>query len=413
MIIMKQELVRILRDIFISAGYDMSESFRFDLIAEKSGSKTFIKLSYNPDLEDIRDFKSQLTEGQGIYILAGEVSETFLLHARETGLTVWTRDDMAVRIGRAILADMEGTTKELELLDGLHTKPASSSADEVAKEAINAIFGTGSSPHVETKALEESLALRPPRPPVMPDETPAEVQYYRPRAETTAEDPVPGGCFVSKAFDEPEENHESGSISKTVSSTASSASDDPIIMSLHSSPVNISVERACSIAAPHIRGGNMAILKFVPFWKYDYSLGVEHRYRSKIIDISGDGSGFINALNGNQEEMTLEGVQKTVAVPNVEYDVKMPVTTEEEATDKLLVDIIEEYTRDLRFDDMQGDAIISEHKRFKPAPSDIDLKVELVYVPVWEVKGQRNSVEINASNGEVLRNPVDDDVEFV
>jgi uncharacterized membrane protein YkoI len=157
----------------------------------------------------------------------------------------------------------------------------------------------------------------------------------------------------------------------------------------------------------------MAILKFVPFWKYDYSLGVEHRYRSKIIDISGDGSGFINALNGNQEEMTLEGVQKTVAVPNVEYDVKMPVTTEEEATDKLLVDIIEEYTRDLRFDDMQGDAIISEHKRFKPAPSDIDLKVELVYVPVWEVKGQRNSVEINASNGEVLRNPVDDDVEFV
>jgi uncharacterized membrane protein YkoI len=146
---------------------------------------------------------------------------------------------------------------------------------------------------------------------------------------------------------------------------------------------------------------------------YDYSLNVEHRYRSKIIDISGDGSGYVNALNGNQEKMNLQNVQKTVTVPNVEYDVKMPVTTEDETTKKLLDDIIEEYTRDLRFDDTKGDAIISEHKRFKPAASDINLSVELVYVPVWEVKGQRNSVEINASSGEVLRNPVDDDVEFV
>jgi hypothetical protein len=65
---------------------------------------------------------------------------------------------MAVRIGRAILADMEGTTKDLQLLDVLCTKkPASSSVDEVAKEAINAIFGTGSSPHVEEKAHGSSV----------------------------------------------------------------------------------------------------------------------------------------------------------------------------------------------------------------------------------------------------------------
>ncbi|WMW23904.1 hypothetical protein RE474_07265 [Methanolobus sediminis] len=411
---MKQELVRILRDIFISAGYDMSESFRFDLIAEKDGSKTFIKLSYNPDLEDIRDFKGQVTEGQALYILAGEVTNSFLLNARDIGLTVWTRDDMAVRIGRAILADMEGTTKDLQLLDGLCTKkPASSSVDEVAKEAINAIFGTGSSPHVEEKALEESLASRPPRSPFIPDEKPMEVQYYRPRAAPPSVEMTPEGSYVSEAFDEPEVKTEEEFIQEPLPVLEKPATQEPVVMSLHSPPVNISVDKAYSLAAPHIRGANAAILKFVPFWMYSYSLNVEHRYRSKIIDISGDGSGYLNALNGNQEEMRLQNIQKTVAVPNVEYDVKMPAITEEETTKKLLEDVIEEYTRDLRFDNTQGDAIISEHKRFKPAASDINLSVELVYVPVWEVKGQRNSVEINASSGEVLRNPVDDDVEFV
>lgn len=410
---MKQKLVRILRDIFTSAGYDMSDSFRYDLIAEKDGTKIFFKLSYNPDLDDIRDFKSQVVEGQGLYILASDVSESFLLNARDIGVNVWTRDDVATRIGRAILADMEGTTNELELLDVLCAKkPASSSVDEVAKEAINAIFGTGSSPHVDEKVLDESLASRPQRPVIVPDDAPMEVRYYRPRAAAEVE-LAPEGSYVSEAFEEPEAKPEMELSHETLAAPATPAIEEPIVMSLHSPPVNISVDKAYSLAAPHIRGANTAILKFVPFWMYDYSLNVEHRYRSKIIDISGDGSGYVNALNGNQEKMNLQNVQKTVTVPNVEYDVKMPVTTEDETTKKLLDDIIEEYTRDLRFDDTKGDAIISEHKRFKPAASDINLSVELVYVPVWEVKGQRNSVEINASSGEVLRNPVDDDVEFV
>lgn len=410
---MKQELVRILRDIFISSGYEMSESFRYDLIAEKNGSKTFIKLSYDPDLEDIRDFESQVTEGQGLYVLAGDASDRFLVQARNSDLWVWTRDDLALKIGRAILADMEGTTTELELLETSSKKPALNKVDEVAQEAINAIFGTGSSPHVEPKALEDSLASRSTRLSDVQDETPAEVQYYRPRATPPSIEPATEGSYVSEAYNEPEAIPEDEPLPEPSLTPERPPSEEPITMSLHSPPVNISLDRAYSIATPHIHGVNAAVLKFVPFWMYDYSLNVEHRYRSKIIDISGDGSGYLNALNGNAEEMTLTNIQKTVTVPNVEYDVKMPVTTEEEATNRLLDDIIDEYTRDLRFDDMQGDAIISEHKRFKPTTSDVNLNVELVYVPVWEIKGQRNSVEINASSGEVLKNPVDDDVEFV
>ncbi len=39
--------------------------------------------------------------------------------------------------------------------------------------------------------------------------------------------------------------------------------------------------------------------------------------------------------------------------------------------------------------------------------------MELVYVPVWEVKGKRNSLEINAYNASVLEEPIDEDAEFL
>ena len=44
---------------------------------------------------------------------------------------------------------------------------------------------------------------------------------------------------------------------------------------------------------------------------------------------------------------------------------------------------------------------------------DIRFQIDLVYIPIWEVKGARNSVEINAYTQEILTNPVDDDVEFM
>lgn len=405
--------MRILRDIFTSSGYDVTDSFRYDLVAEKNGSKTFIKLTYDPDTAELIDFAGQITDGNGLYVVAGDINNSIIAQASSSGISIWGRDDIALMIGRAVLADMEGTTSELDLFAGVVKKPVSK-VDEVAQEAINAIFGTGSSTLVEQKALEEPQVSLAEKPPSHPVERVAEVKFYRPGAMSSARPPVEPEVQYEASIPEPvvqEYREEPVNVAPPV--PQSRVPDDSIVMSLHSSPVNISQERAFSIAAPHVRGANAAILKFVPFWKYNYSLSVEHRYRSKIIDISGDGSGCLNALNGNVETMHLDDIQKTVSVPNVEYDVKMPVTTEEEANKQLLDMVVDEYTRDLRFDATKGDAIISEHKRFKPAASDINLNVELVYVPIWEIKGQRNSVEINAYSGEVLQNPVDDDVEFV
>ena len=412
---MKQDLVRILRDIFTSSGYDVTDSFRHDLIAQRNGLKTFIKLSYAPDLTEIREFVSQITDGEGLYVIAGEANDEVLRQAEASGLKVWRRDDMALKIGRAVLADMEGSTAELDLLEISRKKPVNRS-DDIAKEAINAIFGTGSSPHVEKSALEEPLVSCFSRPSTAVAERVTEVQFYRPNVNSSESEDVeiletpelsvtPGILEVPDVAEEPRVEAPASPIQKVPM--------DSVIMSLHSPPVSVSRDRAISIAMPHVRGANTAILKFVPFWQYHYSLAVEHRYKSKIIDISGDGSGCLNALNGNLEEMRLTDVRESVVVPDVEYDVKMPVTTNEEAQKQLLDMVIAEYTRDLRFDASQGDAIISEHKKFKPIPSDINLQLDLVYVPIWVIKGQKDSLEINAYSGEVLQNPVDDDVEFV
>ncbi|MEZ5334405.1 MAG: hypothetical protein R2741_03760 [Methanolobus sp.] len=341
--------MRILRDIFTSSGYEVTDSFRHDLVAEKNGMKTVIKLSYTPDPGELNEFAGQLTEGQGLYVIAGDADENILRKARAAGVRIWTRDDVALQIGRAVLADMEGKTAELDLIGTAVQKPVSK-VEEVAQEAINAIFGTGTSSLVEQKAFEEPSFSLASKPTVSATERMAEVRYYRPG--TSSPEPTLEDQDVEILSNAPEVPAEKPPLVQNAQSVP--LTDDSIIMSLHSSPVNIQKDRALSIATPFVRGANSAILKFVPFWKYNYSLDVEHRYRSKIIDISGDGSGCLNALNGNVETMHLDDVRKTVAVPNVEYDVKMAVTTEDDARKQLLDMLIDEYTRDQGFDATQG-----------------------------------------------------------
>ncbi|MHC1576513.1 MAG: hypothetical protein ACXQTE_04095 [Methanosarcinaceae archaeon] len=185
------------------------------------------------------------------------------------------------------------------------------------------------------------------------------------------------------------------------------------VLDLRSAPLNVSKDKAIAIAKPHVSGMRDVVLKFVPFWKYSYSVHSEHQFRSKVIEISGEGGGMLNALNGSNESMNIPQIQEQVSVPDDHYDVKMPITKQEDAYDDILQQIIEDNTKDARFNNTAGEAIISEHKRFKPAKKDIDLNIDLIYLPVWEAKGKKSSVEINGYNAEILLNPVDDDVEFV
>ena len=372
---MKQDLVRILKDIFTSAGYAVVDSYQHDLIAEKNGKKTFIKLAVHADIAETNSFISMIADGEGLYVVTGKSDRDFLQHARDSGLRVWDRDDVALQIGRAVLADIEGSNGELDLL-GDPVKKTASKADEVAKMAINAIFGGGGpvreEPVAQGSPLLARMSQRAERAPIAPPVVMEERQ-----AAAAAIDP------------------------------------DSILLNLRAVPLNVTKDHAVTIAKPHIHTYQNAVLKLVPFWKYNYTLKSEQKYRSKIVDITGEGSGCLNALNGQSENFVLHDVRESIAIPDMPYELRQSASTKEEARKNMLVRIIDEHTKDLRFDNTQGDAIISEHKRFKPSLSDIQLDLDLVYIPIWEVKGPRNSIEVNAYTGEVLHNPVDDDAEFV
>ncbi len=395
---MKQDLVRILRDIFTSAGYSVADSYKHDIVAERNGDKTFIKFSSNPDIVEIRNFADQMTEGHGLYVVTGAIDSRIAEEAEKMGLSVWDRDDMALQIGKAVLADIEGSAADLDLFGAktLQTPRTTSKVDAAAQEAINTIFGGGNSdeastssfmPHVFEKAEPNGIISR--------DNVPSAPQIIQ---EPEVQEPMLQAVAPQ---------------AEAVNAQEPALVQDSIVLNIRAAPVRLTKEHAISIAKPHIYTYKDAVLKLVPFWRYDYSLNTEYRYRSKIVDISGAASGCMNALNGVDEQLIIDDVRESIAVPNVVYEVKRPITTEEEARDQLIERIVDEHTKDLRFDDTQGEAIISEHKRFKPALEDIKLGVVLVYVPVWEIKGPRGSIEINAYNSELLQNPVDDDAEFV
>ena len=368
---MKQGLLQILRDIFSSAGYNVTESYRYDMVAEKNGYKTLIKLGAYPDYADIKNFADQITDGKGLYVATHVMTDDLYQYATESGLMVWNRDDIAIHIGKAVLADIEGNTADLELIPPVE--------QQASNKTINEDFGTNMDNSIFGMFGQNDTPKQAPEP------TPKPNEHWK-------ED-----IFKQEEYAQPQ----------------SAEPNPPMILNLHAVPLNVSKDHVINVAKQHVGIVDDVALKFVPLWQYKYSINVAQQYKSKIVDISGNGVGCLNALNGNHENIEIIEVHDNIEVPDEEYEVKGPILTHDEANRNLLESIIAEHTKEIRFDSMVGDTIISEHKLFKPTNEDVNLDLYMVYLPIWELKGRRNSVEINGYNAEVLCNPVDDDVEFM
>jgi hypothetical protein len=111
--------------------------------------------------------------------------------------------------------------------------------------------------------------------------------------------------------------------------------------------------------------------------------------------------------------MEINGLAAPTRIPAVHYELKRPNVDKKQAEKILLGLIIEENTREIRINNTEGQAVIYEHRSISPRSEEIQLDIELVYIPVWEVKGKRNSLEINAYNAKVLEEPIDEDAEFL
>ncbi|WP_048143613.1 hypothetical protein [Methanosarcina horonobensis] len=380
---MKQDLLELLVDIFKSSGYNVIISSQYDILVEKNGHKAYVMCALRPDYEEIRSFSEKIKGCTGIYVMTQKTSGELNDYAAELGIYIWDRDELALQIGRAVLANMERKLRdcqtESEISPNEHKEQAASAPESAEENWEEEDFEQESCSAGELVPLQE-----------MSRET--ERISFESRIMSPVEERKP---------------------LKRLEKNEDSRAEQYEMLNIQSVEPRISKDQAIIIAKPYLSSPKDAVLKFVPFWKYSYSVEAEKRFRSKVMSITGEGKGFLNALNKSREKMDIEGLGIPTKIPAVQYELKRPNVDKKQAEKVLLDLIIQENTREMRFNNLEGQAIIYEQKSISPKADEIELDMELVYVPVWEVKGKRNSLEINAYNASVLEEPIDEDAEFL
>lgn len=384
--IMKQDLLEILGDIFKSSGYNVTICSQSDILVEKNGHQAYIRCTLQPDRKEIKAFSEKIGDCTGIYVMTEKGSEELFDYAAEFGIYVWDRDELALQIGRSVLVNLERKSKvsysEPRIL------PANEARDPYRQPALELVKNW----NPEEELRQESY----PNGEILPSQS-QQIETDKLSFENQ---------FGIQGFEEREDLRKSERVE--VSDIESYE-----MLNIQSVEPRISKKQAMIIAKPYLSSPRDAILKFVPFWKYKYSVEAEKRFRSKVLSIAGKGKGFLNALNKSKEEMEVEGLAAPTRIPAVQYELKRPIVDKKQAEKILLDSIIEENTREIRFNNTEGQAVIYEHRSISPKSEEIQLDLELVYIPIWEVKGKRDSLEINAYNAKIPEKPVDEDVEFL
>ena len=171
-------------------------------------------------------------------------------------------------------------------------------------------------------------------------------------------------------------------------------------------PVTITQEKAVRIAG--VKG--TAECRFIPYWVYELESTGEKIYKTHIISFEKKMSGTLSAINGLPGDFTAEIIDNT-PVP-ASSQVLTPKFSKKEATEQLVEGLINDLTKTVRVSQREGDTICYEDREFSPARSNISVELSLVYVPVWQIRGNR-IVEVNAYTGDILQVPMDDGVEVL
>lgn len=182
---------------------------------------------------------------------------------------------------------------------------------------------------------------------------------------------------------------------------------------LRSVPINIGKSDALSIAEVKVGRSRSQKLKFIPVWHYSYSFSTQKKFKSRLIDLAGDGEGYIHALTGENSFSKYTDIQDNTFVPTQNYEIKQPTVAKKGALSKAMDAVIREHAKEVRLNEMIGDAIVFEHKVFTPDPEAINLKMELLHIPVWEIRGTGETIEINGYDGRIIAIKVYSDAEFV
>jgi len=175
----------------------------------------------------------------------------------------------------------------------------------------------------------------------------------------------------------------------------------------------MSIERAEAAGKAAFGDVSDISLKFVPYWKYTYTLQVDRKIDNNHIKMSSAGEGLLNAVNGIEDDIELGDIGTQTEIPDIAYIMKQPKMTKEEAQKRIMEKLRRAHTQEVKSNDTDSQSIIYQNKVFRPQERDFNLKITQVFASVWEVQGKKAFLEINAYNGRQLSNPADDGAEFL
>jgi len=171
-------------------------------------------------------------------------------------------------------------------------------------------------------------------------------------------------------------------------------------------PVRISAQDAARIC--HESGPTK--LRMIPYWKYHYTSTGDITYKGRIVRFDSEGDGWINAVNSLDGEFSEEAIPTPGEIP-ADATVVEATVNKSDVRDRVMESLIKKLTKRVRIKSTSGDAIFAEDKEFKPSEDNIVIKVEKVFIPVWEIRGKKDIVEVNAFTGEELAVPSDEGCE--
>jgi len=195
---------------------------------------------------------------------------------------------------------------------------------------------------------------------------------------------------------------------KRITSTApgpDESKEEPSGITLPHYPVKITEQAAMRIGG--VQG--TAKLRFIPYYLFHYTSNGEQVYKDRRIPFDAEGWGGINAINGIKIDLDEKLVEEKEIPGGAE--VADPHIRKDEATERIVSELVDRLTQKVRIKQAKGDAIFYEEKILKPDKKNITVETKQVYVPVWQIRGKK-IVEINAFTGELLSEPMDEGVEI-
>ncbi|WNY26582.1 hypothetical protein [Methanolapillus ohkumae] len=421
---MKQELVQLLVEMFRSYGYKTEEGAFCDIVGKRQDYEIWVKCDMDGNLDTLERFTQQSNGKNSLYITTKRIKggdETVQRYAQDTGVVIWDRDELAKKVGAFMVTNLSRET--LEMIVGSYC--IESMVDQ--KKNFDPISAFAHSKN--------------PNSPVKPEFEDSETDIFSPAEKKYVSADVSGfpSSFLAGIEEEKEREEIKVSKQETRPETKPEASeyiiaepkkpetkpketvpvDDKFktlrteIIAVRASRLNMPIERAVAIGKSTFGEVKDVILKFVPYWKYSYTLAVDRKMGTEHIKMAASGDGIYNAVTGFEDSIELGEISEQTEIPDIDYVLKQAKVTKEEIRAKILEKLILENTKQVKTNNTDAQSVIYQNKTFKPLEKDFDIKITQVFASVWEVKGKKDCIEINAYNSQQLTNPADDGAEFV